>query len=105
MSTIVWVGHTEWNRLSQLEANLDKLGTGEITVNALSDREALKELTDAPKPLNITFKESRMEPREIGEAYWNRIEVNGKEYNVKDVCYTGPLNWTPFQKWAVLEIN
>ncbi|MEC0246522.1 hypothetical protein P4H65_12060 [Paenibacillus chitinolyticus] len=102
---IIGIGHTEWNRLSQLEANLNQVGTGKLTVNNLSSQEALKELTEAPKPFKLTVKESRTEPIMIGEAYWNRIEVNGKEYKVKDICYTGPLNWTPFQKWTVLELQ
>ncbi|MFE6799798.1 hypothetical protein [Paenibacillus chitinolyticus] len=105
MSIVIWIGHTDWNRLSQLEANINKLGGIEITVNDSSNKETLDAIKKAPKPLKVTVKESRMEPKKIGEAYWNRIEINGKEYNVKDICYTGPLNWTPFQTWTVLEVQ
>ncbi|MFB7816390.1 hypothetical protein ACFC0X_19700 [Paenibacillus chitinolyticus] len=105
MSIVIWIGHTDWNRLSQLEANINKLGGIEITVNDSSNKETLDAIKNAPKPLKVTVKGSRMEPKKIGEAYWNRVEINGKEYNVKDICYTGPLNWTPFQTWTVLEVQ
>ncbi|GKS12816.1 hypothetical protein YDYSY3_38160 [Paenibacillus chitinolyticus] len=103
---VVKLGHSEWNRLSQLEANINKLETNTITLNDVSSKAILNDVKNMQKPLKITIKESEPEQQRVfGVANWNRVEINGKEYNIKDICYTGPLNWTPFQSWTIVEVH
>ncbi len=74
-------------------------------LNSSSDKSIVQDITNATKPPEIIIKESNPEQINIGTANWNRVEINGKEYKIKDICYTGPLNWTPFQKWTILEVR
>ncbi|MCC3375107.1 hypothetical protein [Cohnella sp. REN36] len=96
------IGHTQWNFERQLHRQLNALHSPD-QVNYVSDLSAIQEISAAKRPLSVRIVSQAKD----SELYAQNlvVDIEGKRYEVRLICYTYPFSRAFFEKWTLIQIN